>query len=347
MTLNPNSKFYRLTTIFRSFKAIYQLSPAEVDAFLKSYAIYDCDWINGQAIKDGHPIDYPEIKHNIIAWYHVINHLCAICQVEKMYIPPTLNPNESVINNQITFEEKFARLLNMKPGDQTLELGCGKGRVAAHLATFSGAHITGINIDQGQLNNALAFVSTNKLTQQCEFINADFNDLPFPFANESFDSIYEIQALSLSRDLDKLFAELYRMLKPGGRLSLLEWVRLTEYDENNPHHVDLMKRIKPLIGAIGTPLPVEYELALRNAGFEIIVSEDPSINQSQGPLIDKSGTIFDKLMPLIKILVKIKLFPEHFITLIDRLGQDVEALCEADKLGLVTTSYHIVAQKND
>lgn len=345
MTLNPNSKLYRIGTIYQAFKSLYKLSPKQVDAFIHAYEIYDCDWVQGQAVKDAKPLDYQQVKSNIISWYSVLNHLCAIGEVEKMYIPPTLDPAESVINNQILFERRFCKLLGMKPKDKVFELGCGKGRVAAHMASLSDAHITAINIDQGQLNNAKAFAKKNGLDKQCKFVNADFNDLPLPYADNSFDSIYEIQALSLSRDLTKLFAELHRILKPGGKISLLEWVRLNNYDPQNSHHVELMQKVKPLIGAIGTPSPDEYEHYLQQAGFKVVVSEDPSVNKSQIPLIDKAGGHFDKLALIIKFLVKIKVFPQHFSILFERLGRDTDALCEADRKGLVTMCYHMVAQK--
>lgn len=345
MTLSPNSTLYRLVTIWNSFKALYQLSPQKVEAFLEAYNLYHCDWVHGQAMDDSKSIAYEEVKQKLISWYEVINHLCAIGQVEKMYIPPTLDLAKNVINNQILFERNFVHLLGMKENDKVFELGCGKGRVAMHLASLTGAQITGINIDQSQLDNAIAFAKKQNLSQQCHFINADFNDLPLAFDDNNFDCIYEIQARSLCRDLSKLFSELHRILKPGGKISLLEWVRLPGYDAQNPHHRELMQKIKPLIGAIGTPSPEEYQLVLQNAGFKVLLSEDPSINKSQEPLINKAGSNYDKLSPIVKFLVKINLLPNHFNLLLDRLSQDVEALCEADRLGLVTMSYHFIAQK--
>lgn len=341
--INPLSKFYRLATMLRSFKAIYQLSPAQVDAFVKAYEIYDCDWIDGQAVKDTGHVDYKQVKESLLNWYSVINHLCAIGVVEKMYIPPTMNSAENVLRNQIIYEKKVAEWLDLKPGDKVFELGCGKGRVAAHIATVSGAHITGVNIDQGQLDSATAYAEKNHLP--CKFMNRDFNDLPFPFPDNHFDAIYEVQVLSLSRDLEKLFHELHRILKPGGKISLSEWVRLPNYDPNNPHHVELLRQIKPLVGAIGTPSPDDYECALRSAGFEVLMSVDPSVNKSQEVLIDKAGNYFDKILPFINFLVKIKILPKHFITLFDRLGKNTQSLCEADRLGIVTMSYQITAQK--
>ena len=340
-----SAKRYRLMTILTAIKAIYRFSPEQVNKFVKSYKVYRLDWSKGQAVDGRKKIPYAEVKQDILSWYTVINHLCALGEVEKMYIPPAMDLSKSIIDNQNLFEEQMSQQLGLGPDSQVFELGCGKGRVAAHVAKTSGANIIGINIDQGQLNSAQSFAERQGLTEYCHYLNADFNEIPFPYPNNHFDAIYEIQVLSLSSDLNKLFKELYRILKPGGRISLLEWVKLPKFDPNKPSHQNLMKKIKPLIGAIGTPSPEDYEKALTKAGFQLLISADPSVNHSQEPLIRKANHFFAKLRPLFKFLVKIKLFPEHFITLFDRLSKNTEALCKADKMGLITMCHQLVAEK--
>lgn len=344
-TVQPTSLFYRLSTILSSLKALYRLSPKQVDDFLNSYEIYNCDWVDGQAVVDSKVIEYKEVKENILSWYGVLNHLCSIGAVEKMYIPPFFDMSKGVIENQVLFEKRFCTQLGMKKGDRVLELGCGKGRVAAHLASISQATITAINIDQGQLASAKKFARKKDLSHLCQFINADFNDLPLPFDDNSFDCMYEIQALSLSKNLKMLFRELNRVVKPGGKISLLEWVRMPSYNPNDPHHADLMRRVKPLIGAIGTPCPKEYETLLQEAGFTVLVSEEPSVNKTQGPLINKASDDYNTIAKVVHFCVKTKLSPQYFAVLFDRLRQGGQAFREADRLGIVTTSYHLVAQK--
>lgn len=342
---NLQSTFQRLLTLFRSFKFIYQLSPQQVEDFAKAYETYECDWVDGQAVKNSKKVEYQEVAKGLINWYGVLNHLCTIGVVEKMYIPPTMNPAENFFNNQLRYEEQFSEWTGIKAGNNVLELGCGRGRISAHIASITGAHITGINIDPSQVKSATEFAEKNGLSQQCQFIQKDFNELPFSFPDDYFDCAYEVQALSCSRDLTKLFRELHRMIKPGGKLSLCaEWVRLPNYDAQNPHHRELLRRAKIQAGAIGSPSPAEFEAALREAGFEILISKDPTLANAE-QLVRKAGYSFDKFLPLMKFLIKIKLMPKHFIRLFDLIGQNTDALLEADKLGLLSMSYHITAQK--
>src|SRR5262249_18266894 len=132
--LSPRYLIYRLSTIWNSLKALYKISPKQVDNFIKSYDIYHCDWVDGQAMVDSKVIEYSVVKEKVLDYYSTLNHLCALGQVEKMYIPPALDLSENVIENQNLFEKRLSKQLGMKPDHISLDLGCGKGRVAAHLA---------------------------------------------------------------------------------------------------------------------------------------------------------------------------------------------------------------------
>jgi sterol 24-C-methyltransferase len=337
---------YRLSTILKSFKSLYTLPREKIDAFLNSYNIYDHDWVNEEElIRDMGPDYYNQVKKKLVDYYSVLNHLCAIGQVEKMYIPPIMDLSKGIIANQSLFEEKMAKDLNLKMGNRVLDIGCGRGRVASHIATLTGAYVTGMNIDQDQLESARRFAEGKGLTSQCQFKMADLNEIPLPFADASMDAVYQIQVFSLSKNLEKLFADIYRILKPGGRLACLDWFRLDKYNPKNPEHADLMRRIKPLIGAIGTPSIEEYTRAIEKAGFKIKINKNASVNDLQAPLIENADRLYTRLNALINFLVGCKVLPRHFQELFDRLTKDGEAFVEADRKGLVTTSHYILAQK--
>jgi len=345
--LKAQLSFYRFLTVLKSIKALYTLSPKQINLFLNSYAIYEHDWLNKEELVQRFGVDYwKEIKGRLIDYYSVLNHLCSIGQVEKMYIPPAMNLSASIIMNQALFEKKMAKDLGLQKGEKALDIGCGRGRVAAHMASLTGAHITGMNIDPDQIATAKKFALKNKAAEgRCEFCLADLNAIPYPFANNSFDHIYEVAVFSLSQDLEATFKEINRILKPGGKFACLEWVLLDKYDPNNLHHVALLKKTKPLIGAIGDPSPGKYVDALQKAGFEVLVSENPSVGGYQAPLIEKADQFFNRITKMIESLTKWKLIPAHFKVLFDRLTQDGAALIEADRLGILTMAHYIVAQK--
>lgn len=337
--------FYRLGTVLKSLKALYTLPQDKVDAFVNSYAIYDYDWDNEEELIKAMGKDYyKEVKRKLIDCYSVWNHLCAIGQVEKMYIPPAMDLGVSIIKNQVLFEQKMAKDLGLKKGMKALDIGCGRGRVANHVATFSGAHVTGMNIDQNQLESARRFAAGTGMNDRLQFVEADLND-PLPFPDASFDSVYHIQVFSLSKNPLKLFKEIHRILKPGGKFAGLDWFILDKYDHNNPEHAALMKRVKPLIGAIGTRRIPDFINVMKKAGFDIQINENASLDGLQSPLIDNADKFYTTATRLIHTLVKVKLLPKHFKALFDRLTKDGQAFVEADRMRLVTTSHYIVAQK--
>ncbi|KAK1991300.1 methyltransferase domain-containing protein, partial [Colletotrichum falcatum] len=342
--INRTATPKRSTTFWKSFKYLRDLTPKEVDDFMASYVIYNLDWADEAAMVEALGPDYrARVGDCLRSYYGVLNHLCALGDVEKMYIPPLMDARASVLDNQMLYEESIARDIGLAPGDRVLDLGCGRGRVAAHVAAVSGALVTGLNIDPNQVAQAEEFNA--HLGLRNSFVVRDMNDLPLPFPDASFDAFYQIQALSLCKDLPALFAELRRVLRPGAKLSLLDWVSLPAYDAADPEHAELMRRTKPLVGAVGTPTPQDFETALAAAGFTVLVSDNASVGGLQAPLIDKADVYFRSLRQVIIGLVKLRMLPPHFKTLINRLCLDGQAFVKMDTMRLVTTSYRIIAQR--
>ncbi|KAI1496847.1 S-adenosyl-L-methionine-dependent methyltransferase [Biscogniauxia marginata] len=339
-TVSPS----RWKTFFKAFKHIHDLTPKEVDDFMSSYEIYNLDWANHDAMVAAFGPNYQQrVGDCLKAYYSVLNHLCSLGDVEKMYIPPLMDKRASVLDNQLLTEESIAKEIGLKPGMKVLDLGCGRGRVAAHMTSFCGAQVTGLNIDSNQIAQAEEFNRACGFSN--EFVIHDQNELPLPFDDASFDAFYEIQALSLCKDPSMLFKDIFRILKPGAKFLLLDWVSLPAYNPEDPVHAGLMRRVKPLIGAVGTPTPASFEKALVDAGFSITRSDNPSIGGLQAPLIDKVDIYFRSMKKLIHGLVKVHALPAHFKILFDRLCLDGQAFVEMDNMRLITTTYRFVAEK--
>jgi sterol 24-C-methyltransferase len=309
------------------------MPPETVQSFLSAYDVFDKDW-DEQKYDD-------RVKKSLVDYYTVVSHLCSIAQVEKMYIPPVLDPSRKFRDNQNLFEELMARDLGARADSRLLDVGCGRGRIAAHVAAYSGAQVTGINIDPSQLEAARQFALSDNLASQCKFVDADLNNTPYPFLDSSFDGIYQVQVFSYASDREKVFKELFRILKPGGTFACLDYVLKDSFDATNAHHVDLVRRTKPLLGAIGSPRVGDYLSAMQSAGFEIVTSKDLSLNERQSPLIKKASGKW------IAHPLGLSLLPKHFRVLVERFVKGGEAFVEADELGILTTSWYFVAKKPD
>ncbi len=111
--------------------------------------------------------------------------------VEKMYMPPAIDDEQSVVQNQILFERIVADDLQLHPGDQVLDLGCGCGAIAEHIAAATGATPWGINLDESQIDK----VRRNPNLPASNFAVGDFNKA-LEFDDATFDAVYAIQPMT-------------------------------------------------------------------------------------------------------------------------------------------------------
>jgi malonyl-CoA O-methyltransferase len=95
-------------------------------------------------------------------------------------------------------------------GLRVLDLGCGTGRHSLALAA-GGAVVTGVDFSEGMLAEARRKPGADGI----RFIVHDLH-LPLPFSAE-FDMVVSGLVLEHLRDLDKFFAEAYRVIKSGSR----------------------------------------------------------------------------------------------------------------------------------
>jgi sterol 24-C-methyltransferase len=169
-------------------------------------------------------------------------------------------------NESIKRAEHFvAARLGLSRGMTCLDVGCGVGGPMRNIAVFSGAHITGITINQYQVNIGNKYNQNLGLSDRCHITQGDFQNLPFE--SNSFDSVYEIEATCHSPDRVACFSGIHRVLKSGGKFCGYEWVMLDRYDPNNRQHVRIKEGIE-----VGNALPtlVHYSEIVRNmeaAGF--------------------------------------------------------------------------------
>jgi len=80
----------------------------------------------------------------------------------------------------------------LKPGSKVLDVGCGIGGPYRNIARFTGWNITGITLNEHQVQRGNTLNKNQGLAGQCQSVQGDFMKLPFPDA--SFDGVYAIEA---------------------------------------------------------------------------------------------------------------------------------------------------------
>jgi sterol 24-C-methyltransferase len=88
-------------------------------------------------------------------------------------------------------EYYLATFLGLRAGDKALDMGCGVGGPLGNIALFTGADITGITINQHQVNRANLAIQQAGLGRRCRVKQGDFHHLPFP--DNHFDGVYAIE----------------------------------------------------------------------------------------------------------------------------------------------------------
>jgi ubiquinone/menaquinone biosynthesis C-methylase UbiE len=178
-------------------------------------------------------------------------------------------------DNEVPLVEAADRLtdlmtdaLRLDKGHQVLDVGCGVGQPAMRIAQRTGAHVTGIAISQDQIARATELAEAAGLTDKVEFRHADAMELPFP--DNSFDAAIAIESIFHMPDRERVFSEIRRVLRPGGRLVL------TDFFERAPIPADKQPAVDRLLRDFIMTLarPEDYLPMLSRAGLRFVELRD-------------------------------------------------------------------------
>lgn len=133
-------------------------------------------------------------------------------EVARSFSKAAKTYDDAALFQRISGERLFERLDYFKLAPETIiDLGCGTGLFSRQLSSrFPESQVTGVDIAEGMISWC------QSQSQQEEYVCADALSLPFP--DHSADLIFSNLAIQWVYDLDTLFAELNRVLKPEGLL---------------------------------------------------------------------------------------------------------------------------------
>jgi ubiquinone/menaquinone biosynthesis C-methylase UbiE len=147
-----------------------------------------------------------------------------VMKSEMEKIAPTYDAymRKMTFGRDAALREMTVRLAQIKPGDSVLEVGCGTGSLtlAAKRQAGPSGRVAGIDIIPAMIE-----LSQRKADQACAEITFQLGSITaIPFPDNQFDVVMgSFMIFHMSENTrQKGIAEIYRVLKPGGRLLLLD-----------------------------------------------------------------------------------------------------------------------------
>jgi len=192
------------------------------------------------------PIDVDLLKKEIKKTYASLSQ-----EPDKDFVFPTgrawardLDYPPELANVPEAAAESFAGVANpfslgrLEPGERVADLGCGAGTdtlVAAQMVGPDGS-VTGIDMTPEMLAKARTAKGELGVTN-VDFVEGEIERLPFE--DGTVDVVISNGVIDLVPDKDAVFAEIFRVLKPGGRIQIADVTIQNPVSEAGRRDVDL------------------------------------------------------------------------------------------------------------
>ncbi|KAG5246539.1 sterol-C-methyltransferase family protein [Salix suchowensis] len=176
---------------------------------------------------------------------------------QSFHFSPSI-PGKSHLEATRLHEQMAVDLINVKPGIESWMLDA--------------ALVVGITINDYQVNRARMHNKKAGLDSLCEVVQGNFLEMPFP--ENSFDGAYSIEATCHAPKLEEVYAEIFRVLKPGSLYVSYEWVTTDKFKSSDPEQVEVIQGIERGDALPGLRNYTDIAETARTVGFEVVKEKD-------------------------------------------------------------------------
>lgn len=211
--------------------------------------------------------------------------------------------NEDVKDHNNSLEnlnQVMANKISLYAGDLVLDAGCGQGGSSFWIAEKIGAKVKGITLVPHQVEIANKDSFERNLTDKVSFSIQDYCNTSF--ADETFSVIWACESLCHTVEKANFYKEAYRLLKPGGRLIVAEYIR-----KDRPLSAAYERLLKEWLSGWSIPdidTWDEHCMNMGMAGFTDIDMQDVTANIL--PSLRRLYRLSQKLLPLGEFLHLLK-----------------------------------------
>ena len=134
--------------------------------------------------------------------------------------PDDLAPVDEFHGGQRPATVRLAELVGFTGSERVLDVGAGLGGPSRYLAWHYGCRVSGVDLTAEFVRIAEMLTRLTRLAEKADFRQG--NALELPFEDMSFDVVWSQNAAMNIADRERLYREMHRVLKPGGKLALQE-----------------------------------------------------------------------------------------------------------------------------
>ena len=169
-------------------------------------------------------------------------------------IAPTYDQLNTILSFSIdkSWRSAAINLLEIHSGDTVLDVATGTGEMAL-LAACHGGKVTGIDLSLQMLLLAASKARAHPFGAQYSVVQGDA--LSMPFRNETFNRAVVAFGIRNMDNLEVFLDEIYRVMNPDGRFSILEF----SIPENYPCRCIYMIYLTYILPVVGGVLSGDYE----------------------------------------------------------------------------------------